>query len=92
MRGALHDEFGDFRRRFDAVDGADGTGAAGGTVHDTGVEFDFAVFIWQTAVTHGGVIGIELNNVDAGDDGIERIASSLDDFHSFGAGRQAVGA
>ena len=61
-----------------------------GSVHDAGVEFDHALFVRQPAVSDGSVLGIEFVDVDAGDDGIERIAARLEDLHGAGAGAQPV--
>ncbi|MND04471.1 hypothetical protein D3C83_247470 [compost metagenome] len=53
-------------------------------MHDRRVEFDVALFIRQSAVADRVIARIILDDVDAGDDGIERIAAGFEDFHSAG--------
>jgi hypothetical protein len=44
-------------------------------VHAGGVELHDAVRVGQTAVAHAGVRGVQLDDVDASDQGIEHIAA-----------------
>ena len=89
--GLLHDEAGDFGGRLDVAEGGHGAGAARGAVHDAGVEFDHAFFVGQAAVADGVIFGIFLDDVDAGDHGVQRVAAAAG-FHGALAGAQAVGA
>ena len=88
--GLLHHQLGDFRGSPAAADGADGSTAARGAVHDAGIELGHAVFIRQPAVSDRGVFRIELLNIDAGDDRVERIGALLHHVHGALSGSKAV--
>ena len=62
----------------------------GGSVHHAGIEFDYALFIRQAAVSDGAVFRIEFVDIDTGDNGIERIAAGLKNLHGAGAGSQPI--
>jgi hypothetical protein len=49
----------------------------------TCVEFDFAVFVRQTAVADGYVLRIIFININSGNDGIERIRPGAKQLHCF---------
>jgi len=61
-------------------------------MHDTGIELDFALFIGETAVSHGIFVGVVFDNRNRGDDGLERVATLLEDVHPLVEGMKTVGA
>ena len=83
--GLRHDQLGDFGRRLDIAQGAHGAAAAAGPVHATGIQLHHAFLIGQPAIADAVVAGVQFHDVDAGDDGVERVAPGLDEFHRLGA-------
>ena len=67
-----------FGRRLDIPQGAHRAAAAGGPVHATGIQFHHAVLIGKPAIAHTGVARVQFHDVDAGDDGIQRVAAGLE--------------
>src|SRR5262245_411085 len=55
--------------------------AARRPVHHAGVQFDFAFLIRQPAVADRSVVRIVLDDVDARDDCVERVAARFQDLH-----------
>ncbi len=49
-------------------------------MHATGVELYHTIFIRQPAVSHTRIVGIELDDIHAGDRGVQRIFTGLDQF------------
>src|SRR5271165_64916 len=77
VAGVLHHSLRYHRDILDVADAADRTGAAGGTVHATGIEFNDAFFVGKTAESHTGVVRIVFRAFDDADGGVERVASVL---------------
>ncbi len=75
--GALHDEARHLRRVLDALERADGARLHRAAVHDGSIELHDALFVRDAAVADRHVIGIVLDDVDARDDGVQRIAPRL---------------
>jgi len=73
MIGLVHDGPSDQRGCADAFEAGDGAGAFERAVHDRGVELHDAVRVGQAAVSDAVVVGIELDDVDARDDGVEDV-------------------
>ena len=90
VRRMIHHQFRDFRWRFNAANGSDGAAPARGAVCNARIQLRDAVFIRKAAIADGGVIWVELNDVDAGDDGIEGIRALLEHLHRLLAGCEAV--
>ncbi len=88
----LHDHAGDAGGVLDVLETPHGAGAAGEPVHDAGVQLDLALLVGQAAVSDAHVLGILLDDVHAGNDGVERLSALLQDLHGTGAGLGAVGA
>ena len=89
--GFSHHFFGDERRSADAFDGGDRAGPLERPVHDGGIQLDDALGIGQAAVADAGVLRVGLDDVDAGDDGIEHIGAVGDHFVGAGHTGQTVG-
>jgi hypothetical protein len=75
VSGVLHNGFGDERDVLDVANAADGTGAAGGSVHARGVEFDDAFFVGQASEADGVVVGIVFGAADDAQGGVESVGS-----------------
>ena len=75
--GVIHDRLGHQRRRGDVLQRGDRTRPPGGSVHDGRVQGDDAVGIRTAAQPHRLVIGIQLLDVDAGNDRVERVGLVL---------------
>jgi len=73
MVGQIHHLLGDVRRRADAFQRGHASRALPGPVHTARVELDDAVGIRQAAVADARVFGIELDDVDAGDERVEDV-------------------
>ena len=71
--GRVHDELRDVRRRPHAFERGDAAGALLRPVHAARVELHDAVGIRQAAVADAVVLRIELDDVDAGDEGVEHV-------------------
>src|SRR5690606_26426094 len=69
---------GDEARRCDVLEAPDGPGAPRGAVHAARVELHHAVGIGQAAETNRLVLGVELLDVDTGDDRVERVLAGDD--------------
>ncbi len=76
--GLLEHGLGDERRRAHAFDARHAAGALGRPVHAARVELHDAFGVGQAAVADAGVFGIELAQVDAGDDGVEHVGALRD--------------
>ena len=68
----------------------DGAGASGGAVHHARVELHHAVLVGDAAISHRHVGGIVLDEVDAGNRGIERIGPRGHLLHRQLDGLEAV--
>ena len=73
--GDIHHLLRDLGRRSDALDGGDPSRALPGTVHAAGIELDDAVGVRQTAPADAVSVGIELDDVDAGDERVEHVGA-----------------
>ena len=73
MVGVAQDLLRHERRRADALDAGHGAGALLRPVHARGVELHDAVGVRQPAVADARVLGIELAQVDAGDQRVEDV-------------------
>ena len=89
---ALHHGSGDARGCLYVAQCGDGAGACTWAVHDAGVEFDDAVFVRQTAVTDGMIVGILFDDVDAGDGSVERVGALAHQVDSLLRGWESVSA
>src|SRR5262245_20523685 len=76
-------DFGYLRGSLDVLQTRDRTGTARRSVHDAGIEFDIALFIRQSAIAYRTITWVFLHDIDAGNDGIERIFAFLDHLHRF---------
>ena len=90
--GIFHHGFRETRDVFDAAHGSNGACPVCGTMHDAGVEFDFALFIGQAAVPDGIVVGIIFDDRDDRHDGVERVPVFLENVHALVEGVDAIGA
>jgi hypothetical protein len=86
MIGALHDGLRDERRRLDAFEGRDGAGALRRPVHARRIELDDSLAIGQPAISDARILGIELDDVDAGDERLENVGAR---HHLFEGGFDA---
>ncbi len=78
VAGVLHDGLGDHGNILDVANGADRTGAARGTVHAAGIEFDDTFLVGQATEADAGVVGIILGTFDDADGRVERVAAGLE--------------
>ena len=76
--GALRDRLGDQRGSAHAGDPRDGTGPTARAMHHRGVKFHHAVGVRQPAVADAGLLRIQLGDVGAGHQGIERVLTAGD--------------
>src|SRR5258706_2666379 len=83
MARALHNGLGHQRNILDIAHAADGTGAARGPVHATGIQFDDAFFVGQAAETDAVVVGIVFWPADYEHGGIESVAPLAEDFEAL---------
>ena len=90
--GPLHDQPGHLGRVLDVPQRGHGPGRVGRPVHDRGVELDDAVLVRQPAVADRHVVRVVLDDVHAGDHGVEGIAARLEDLHGLFRGPEAVAA
>ena len=88
--GLLHDGLGDFRGRLDIAQRADRAAATCGSMHAARVQLDDSLFIGQTAVSDAGIARIELDNVDASDHRVKRVAAGLDRLNCLRAAVDAA--
>src|SRR5258707_5988331 len=80
--GALHHRFRETRNIFDAPDGSDRARAVRGPVHHAGIEFHFALLVGQPAVSDGVIIGIVFDDGDRSYDGVQRVATFLENVYA----------
>ena len=85
--GIQHHPLRHLRWRLDILHRAHRAHAARGTVDATGVEFHHAIFIGKAAVADAIVANVEFDDVDAWNNGVERIAAGFHYFDRFGARR-----
>jgi hypothetical protein len=78
MIGLLHDELRDGRRGPHAFERRHAAGALLGAVHARGIELHDTLGVRQSAVADAGVLRIELENVDAGDQRVEHVRAARD--------------
>ena len=89
--GVLHHRLRDQRGRAHALERGHPAGPLLRAVHAARVELDDAVGIGQAAVADARVLGIELDDVDAGDERVEHVAAAGDQPEGAGdAGLLAV--
>ncbi len=86
VRGAAHDGFGYAGSMADVGEGRGGAGAAGGAVHDAGVEFDDAVFVGEAAVADAVVVGVVFAGLADVERGFEGVGAVLEEGVGFGDG------
>src|SRR5262249_13038333 len=72
---------GDARRILDAFEAGHRAGATRRPVHHARVQLDFAIFVRQSAIAHGIVVGIVLDDVDARDHRLKRVSALFQHPH-----------
>ena len=71
--GLVHHRLGHQRRGAHALEAGHAAGALLGPVHAAGVELHDAVGVGQAAVADAGLLGVELDDVHAGDHRVEHV-------------------
>ncbi len=75
MVGLLHHRLGDERRCAHALERRHGAGLPLRAMYAGSVELHDAVGVGQAAIAHAVVLGIELHDVDAGDERVEHVGT-----------------
>ena len=88
--GSSHHLEGDLGRVANLLNGRDGTGGVGGTVHHGGVEGYDASFIGEPAQPDGHIVRVILDERDARDYGVDRVGALFDLRQGPLDGRQPV--
>jgi hypothetical protein len=73
--GVIHDRLGHERWSRDVLERRDRSGALRRTMHNARVELHDAVCVGQSAEADGHVVGVELLDVHAGNDRVQRIGT-----------------
>ena len=81
--GFVHHLLRDYGGRADSLDGRDAARALARAVHAARIELDDAVGIWQPAVPDARLLGVELDEVDAGDQRVEHVAPCVIIVNAF---------
>src|SRR5258705_3725612 len=92
VRRVLEDQLRHFRGRLDILERADRTRALRRTVHARGFELYDTRRVRQAAITDGVIVGIELLDLHALDDRVERVGALHEQVEGFLHRPQPVGA
>ena len=77
MAGVLHHSLGNKRNVLDVADTADRSGAARGSVHAAGIEFDHSFFVGKAAEADAIIIRIVFGAFNYAEGSVQRIASTF---------------
>src|SRR5262245_37853755 len=77
----LQDDLGYARRILDAMEVGHRSGAARRPVHHARVQLDLAIFVRQSAIANGVVVGVILDDVDARDHRLKRVSALFQHPH-----------
>ena len=90
--GLLHDRLRQSRNVFDPAHARDRSGAVRRPVHHAGIQLHFPFFVGQSAVANGVVVRIVLNDRYSGNDGVQRVATFLENVHPSTQRVKSIGA